>query len=287
MANRDTELPETDAEASEKYCPSCDGSFPLEAVHCPNDGTRLVRLTPAIDPLLGVVIDGRFRIKARLGAGGMGAVYRAWQGSVGRDVAVKLIEARLSQGKMAAKRFLRESKLTSRLSHPNTVTVLDFGQTDDGMLYLVMELVKGRTLNQVLQQEGRFSLSRMVRVAVQLCDALEAAHGLSIIHRDLKPSNIILLDEPRGRDHVKVLDFGLAKSLVGDDEATTMTHSDAIMGTPAYISPEAALASKTDERADLYSLGVILYELIAGRLPFAAATVNVMISRHAHDPPGP
>src|SRR5262245_36898714 len=137
-------------EETELYCPACDQSFAIDAQHCPNDGTRLVRLSDVRDPLIGRNLEGRFLIKERLGTGGMGAVYRAWQGSVGREVAVKVIESRLKGGRLAAKRFLREAKLASRLSHANTVGVIDFGQTEDGLLYLVMELVKGRTMGDIL-----------------------------------------------------------------------------------------------------------------------------------------
>ncbi|HEU5055162.1 MAG TPA: serine/threonine-protein kinase [Kofleriaceae bacterium] len=274
------------AEETELYCPACDQSFSVEAQHCPNDGTRLVRLSDVRDPLIGRNLEGRFLIKERLGTGGMGAVYRAWQGSVGREVAVKVIESRLKGGRLAAKRFLREAKLASRLSHANTVGVIDFGQTEDGLLYLVMELVKGRTMGDVLLEDGPFSVDRMIRIGVQLCDALQAAHKLSIIHRDLKPSNVIVLDDPPGRDHVKVLDFGLAKSLV-DEGMTTVTQSDAIMGTPSYIPPEAVTRMQFDERSDLYSLGVILYEVLAGRLPFDATTVQAMLRQHAYDAPKP
>ena len=274
------------AEETERYCPACDQSFSIDAQHCPNDGTRLVRLSDVRDPLIGRNLEGRFLIKERLGTGGMGAVYRAWQGSVGREVAVKVIESRLKGGKLAAKRFLREAKLASRLQHANTVSVIDFGQTEDGLLYLVMELVKGRTMGDVLLEDGPFPVDRMIRIGLQLCDALVAAHKLSIIHRDLKPSNVIVLDEPPGRDLVKVLDFGLAKSLI-DEGLTTVTQSDAIMGTPSYIPPEAVTKMQFDARSDLYSLGVILYEVLVGRLPFDATTVQAMLRQHAYDMPKP
>ena len=274
------------SEETELYCPACDQSFSIEAQHCPNDGTRLVRLSDVRDPLIGRNLEGRFLIKERLGTGGMGAVYRAWQGSVGREVAVKVIESRLKGGRLAAKRFLREAKLASRLSHANTVAVIDFGQTEDGLLYLVMELVKGRTMGDAMLEDGPFPVERMIRIGLQLCDALQAAHKLSIIHRDLKPSNVIVMEDPPGRDHVKVLDFGLAKSLV-DEGMTTVTQSDAIMGTPSYIPPEAVTRMQFDERSDLYSLGVILYEVLAGRLPFDATTVQAMLRQHAYDTPKP
>jgi eukaryotic-like serine/threonine-protein kinase len=271
----------------ERFCPACERSWPEGTATCPEDGTRLVVLAPKKDPLIGRDIEGRFTIRERLGAGGMGAVYRALQASVGREVAIKVIEARWSTDLTAAKRFLREARLASRLAQPNTVSVLDFGQTEDGMLYLAMELIEGRTLARVLEQEGRFSAERMVRVATQLCDALEAAHALSIAHRDLKPSNVIVLDDPPGRDLVKVLDFGLAKSLAGDASHTTVTQSDAVVGTPAYLAPEVIEGKADDTRSDLYSLGVILYELLAGNPPFLADSIQALYMMHLEERPPP
>jgi len=256
----------TDTAVAERYCPMCDRSYGPGIDRCPEDQTVLVVLATPPDALIGRELDGRFTLKARLGVGGMGTVYRAWQHSVGREVAVKVMSARFAHNIAGAKRFLREAKLASRLTHPHTVTVLDFGQTTDGLLYLVMELVDGRTLGQVLQDEGPFSVARMVRVGTQLCDALEAAHRLSIIHRDLKPTNVMVLNEPAGRDHLKVLDFGLAKLL--DRTDSSVTDSNAMPGTPGYIPPELYQGAVADARGDLYALGVILYELLAGRGPF-------------------
>jgi eukaryotic-like serine/threonine-protein kinase len=237
------------------------------------------------DPLLGHIIDGRLRIDSMLGAGGTGTVYRAYQTSTGRDVAIKVIHSRISQGTQTARRFLREAKLCSQLGHPSIVNVLDCGRSDAGLLYVVMELLEGRALGQVLAEDGPLSTRRVAGIGVQLCDALEAAHSLSIVHRDLKPSNVVVLDEPPGRDVLKVLDFGLARALVEDASAATLTQSDAILGTPAYISPEAVLGRGTDERSDLYSLGVMLYELVAGRLPYRATNVNMMLSCHVSQAP--
>jgi hypothetical protein len=266
----------TDAE--ERYCPTCDGSFSAALDRCPNDGNRLVRIVTG-RRLTGSSIDGRFDVYDPLGKGGMGTVYRGYQRSVGRDVAIKVIEPRGSSAAIT-RRFLREAKLASRLSHPNIVTVIDFGQTEDGALFLVMELVRGRTLSRVLADEGPFPLDRAVRVCVQLCDALEAAHGLEIVHRDLKPSNIMILDEPVGRDRVKVLDFGLAKSLSAGEPDASITQSDVIVGTPRYMPPEA-LTGEVAPRGDLYSLGVILWELLSGRPITQARTLSEIMAMHA------
>jgi serine/threonine-protein kinase len=264
----------------ELQCPLCERTFAAGAARCPHDGTALIKLIPlSTDPLVGRDLDGRFTLETRIGRGGMGAVYRAWQRSVGRPVAVKVIHSRGDDA--TARRFLREVRLTSRITHPNSVNVVDFGQTGDGMLYLAMELLEGRTLDQVLIQEGPFSPARLVRVGAQLCDALEAAHRHGIVHRDLKPSNIMLLDG--GRDAVKVLDFGLAKAL--GDEA--ITRAGTVLGTPIYLSPEVALGRAAEPRSDLYSLGVILYQLAAGRPPFAGGKVRDVLLSHVITPPEP
>jgi serine/threonine protein kinase len=276
----------SDKEAVELHCPACDKAWPAGAMHCPDDGTQLVRL-PVEDDLLGRTLDGRFTVREKLGAGGMGAVYSAWQTSVGREVALKIIHRRYASEPQAARRFLREAKLSSRLSNPHTVSVLDFGQTQDGLLYLAMELLRGSTLAEVLKSEGPFAPERLVRVGSQLCDALEAAHRLHIVHRDLKPGNVILLDHPPGRDLVKVLDFGLAKSVSVEETHSTVSRAGAVMGTPAYMAPEQVLGHEAAVPADLYSLGVILYELASGRLPYDARTGHAMMMAHVHEAPRP
>ncbi|HTM22077.1 MAG TPA: protein kinase, partial [Kofleriaceae bacterium] len=253
---------------------------------CPFDETELVRVGATVDPLLGRTIGG-FTLRRRLGAGGMGAVYLAWQHSVGREVAVKVIGDRVVRDFAVVRRFLREAKLASRLSHPHVVTIHDFGQSEDGLLYLVMELLDGPTLHEILRRDKVVPPARAVAVAIQLCDALEAAHALSVIHRDLKPSNVVLLDRGGGRDFVKVLDFGIAKSLSEDDASTTLTHSDQVVGTPAYMAPESSVDGRADARSDLYSLGVMLYRMLAGKLPFESRDVRTLISMHADQPPPP
>ena len=268
----------------ELYCSSCEKTFHT-GERCPTDGTRLLKLKARIDPFLGRDLDGRYTVREKLGSGGMGAVYRAQQHSVDREVAIKVVNSSLVSEPEVIKRFLREAKLASRLSHPNAVGVLDFGQTDDGVFYLVMELVHGRTLDDEIRAERAFKPERIVRIAIQICDALEGAHQLSIIHRDLKPANIMLMAS--GRDLVKVLDFGLAKSMSPDQTSTTMTSAGSVVGTPAFMPPELATGEPCDGRSDLYSLGVILYLMGSGRLPFLSESVHELLALHASEDPAP
>jgi serine/threonine-protein kinase len=262
------------------YCPTCEGAF-IAGGACPTDGTKLIHLDGRFDPFLGRTLDDKYTILAKLGQGGMGAVYRAEQRGLGREVAIKVVHAHRLSEPETIKRFLREAKLASRLSHPHAVGVIDFGQTDDGVCYLVMELVTGRTLDQVLDTEGVFPPERLVRIGAQICDALDRAHAMQIVHRDLKPSNAMLLAQER--DFVKILDFGLAKS-VGAGEVTSVTATGTVLGTPAYISPELVLGQPCDGRADLYSLGVLLYLLGSGRLPFQASSPHELVSLHGTVP---
>ncbi len=246
---------------------------------CPNDNTRLVRIATSSDALIGRQLDDRYTVLARIGAGGMGTVYRATQHAVGRDVAIKVVSPRLVSDPTALKRFLREAKVTSRLSHPNIVSVIDFGQTTDGLFYLVTELLAGRTLDEVINDEGRMSAERVVRIGAQICDALEGAHAAHVVHRDLKPHNVMLLDT--SRDLVKVLDFGLVKSLTAAPGMTNMTQEGALLGTPAYMPPEVIAGHEVDERADLYSLGCLLFLAASGRPAVSRAPARSGRHRHA------
>jgi hypothetical protein len=265
---------------SELLCPRCEGMF-ARGGRCPIDGATLIRVVVA-DPLVGRELDGRFTILEKLGFGGMGAVYRARQHSVDREVAIKVIHPALLADPAVIKRFLREARLASRLNHPNAVGVLDFGQTGDGMFYLVMELLTGRTLDEVIGAEGRFEPRRVAKLGIQICDALEAAHALSIVHRDLKPENVMVLES--ARDFVKVLDFGLAKSLE-QDAAMDVSISGVLQGTPQYVAPERACGQPGDARSDLYSLGCMLYQLVTGSLPFEAPAMHDLLMKHVTERP--
>jgi serine/threonine-protein kinase len=269
-------------------CPACDQEpppgTPARAL-CPSCGAQLVQIQlDDEEHLIGTVVDGRFEIVGVLGKGGMGLVYRAIQRSIGREVALKMMDRRFDRDLASVKRFLREAKTASQLSHPNTVGVIEFGQSQDGRLYLAMELVRGRTLLEVIESEGALALPRVLRIGVQLCDALDAAHALSIVHRDLKLENVMLLDGTGERDLIKVLDFGLARSIVDADARATAT--GVISGTPRCMPPEVAFEAAPPAPAqDLYALGVMLGELSVGRFLWEAPTLQELFTQKLQGSP--
>ncbi|HUS28895.1 MAG TPA: serine/threonine-protein kinase [Kofleriaceae bacterium] len=224
-------------------------------------------MTSPADTLIGTVVDGRFEIRDKIGEGGMGAVYRAWQRSTEREIAMKLIAKHQLNEPMAIERFLREAKLASQLAHPNTISVYDFGKLADGRLFIAMEMVRGKSLGRVLKTEGALAFDRVVRIGIQICDALAAAHALQIIHRDLKPDNVMVIDGTA--DLIKVLDFGLAKRV--NDKGLNATAAGVVVGTPRYIPPESVMTGATYAEGDLYALGVILAEMALGRPLWRAA----------------
>ncbi|MGI8897085.1 MAG: serine/threonine-protein kinase [Pyrinomonadaceae bacterium] len=230
-------------------------------------------------------IAGRFRIECEIGRGGMGTVYRATHLGLERPVAVKIIKQEFASDRDVADRFLREARTMARLRHRHAAMIFDAGNLPDGRHFIIMEFVEGTTLSEALVRDGRFSPERAVKIAVQICDVLEEAHQLGIIHRDLKPSNIMLNE--RG---VCVLDFGVAKVLVTSAESTTThatTGSGQLVGTPRYMSPEQCLGQRVGARSDLYSLGVVLYEMLAGRPPFIDPLPSAVLVKQATAPAPP
>ncbi len=272
-----------------KICPTCDRHFEEDLRTCPDDGaTLLVVHDPSQEQeerLIGQMIEGRYRIDSKLGAGGMGAVFRGTQTAVGREVAIKVLAKDVATDVNAVKRFMQEAKAASALSHPNTITIHDFGQTADGLLYLVMELVSGETLSAVLRREGAMRPSRAVRIVGQILNALQEAHGIGIIHRDLKPENVIVSPRSGNPDFLKVLDFGLAKLTEGDGSSTGLTQTGQVFGTPGYMSPEQARGEVCDLRSDLYSVGVMLYEMLSGRRPFDGDNPLSVLVKHIQEAP--
>jgi serine/threonine protein kinase len=230
-------------------------------------------------------IAGRFRIEREIGKGGMGTVYLATHLGLERPVAVKIIKREFVGDADVADRFLREARTMAKLRHPHAAMIFDAGNLPDGRHFIVMEFVEGETLSQALAREGRFSATRAVQIATQICDVLEEAHRLGIVHRDLKPSNILL--GPRG---VCVLDFGVAKVLASSAESTAThasTGSGQLIGTPRYMSPEQCLGQRVGARSDLYSLGVLLYEMLAGRPPFVDPLQSALLIKQATAPAPP
>jgi serine/threonine-protein kinase len=227
-----------------------------------------------------------------VGVGGMGRVYCAEQVALGRTVAVKVVHPSLADEEQTAARFLNEARAASRLSHPNSVAIFDFGRTDDGRPYIVMEYLRGRDLSRVAADEGPLPLARLVGVLKQTLAALEEAHALGIVHRDLKPDNIVLEPLRSGLDFVKVVDFGLAKILQSETTATprgsappgALTRPGLVCGTPEYMSPEQSRGDALDGRSDLYSVGIVLFEMLAGRVPFVADTATKTLLLHLSEP---
>jgi serine/threonine protein kinase len=236
--------------------------------------------------LIGTYLAGKYRILQKLGEGGMGVVYIANQEPIDRKVAVKVLLSSLAGDEVAVKRFEQEAKAISRMRHPNTVTIYDFGKTAAGELYIVMEYLEGETLAELLRREGEVAPDRAARIIRQACASLSEAHAAGIIHRDLKPDNLFLTSLGGELDWVKVLDFGLAK--LADNETTArLTQRGKVFGTPRYMSPEQAQGLPLDGRSDLYTLGVVLYELLTGQALFSAETMVALLVKHISEAPAP
>jgi serine/threonine protein kinase len=226
------------------------------------------------DDLTGKVIASQFQVERKLGQGGMGAVYLAEQLEMGRKVVLKVMHPSLlgsAAGPVIEERFKREARMVAQLNHPNVVQVYVFGRTDDQQLYMAMEYIEGRTLRELLLDRQRLPEARALRILDQICGALIEAHDLGLVHRDLKPENVMLTDRHGNPDYVKVLDFGIAKMRTAPD--VRLTQTGAVFGTVQYMAPEQARAQAVDQRTDIYALGVILYELVSGQLPFSADSV--------------
>ena len=233
------------------------------------------------DPLIGRDVIGQYRIEKKLGAGGMGTVYLAQQTSVSRPAVIKVLRSQ-SDSPDGSARFAIEAKAASSLNHPNIVTIYNYGQMEDGTLFLAMEYIEGETLADRLARSGQLPVDRVVHIATQIASALGEAHAHGVIHRDLKPANIMLVPRAGGADFVKVLDFGIAKV---DDSRVTSTGY--VVGTPRYMSPEQLLGKKLDCRSDIYSTGILLYEMLAGTTPFQSETPMGWLHQHVEVAPKP
>ncbi|HVW30539.1 MAG TPA: serine/threonine-protein kinase [Polyangiaceae bacterium] len=240
------------------------------------------------DPFIGrEILDGQFRILQKIGTGGMGSVYKAEQPAMSRMVAIKILHPKLTNRQDLASRFRREARAMAQLTHPNTVKVFTYGELEDGSLYIVMEFLEGRNLNRAVKRDGPLPAERAVSILIQVCGALQEAHSMGIIHRDLKPENIFLCKQMGIDDYPKVLDFGLAK--VTEQQmrpgSVNLTQEGMVFGTPEFMSPEQAQGHVLDATSDIYSLAVILYEALTGKLPFDAKSPMEFIQKHVVTPP--
>jgi serine/threonine-protein kinase len=239
------------------------------------------------DPLIGRIINERYRIVGTIARGGMGKVYRAEQQPLGRLVALKVLNPNYTgeNDPEFHKRFFLEASIASKLTHPNTVTIFDYGKTDDEVFYIAMELLEGRTLHRALREEAPFSGERTMHIARQICRSLREAHGLGVIHRDMKPANVYLVQHGDENDFVKVLDFGLVKNL-DEKGGEELTQTGLFMGSPKYMSPEQIRGERVDGRVDVYGLGVIMFEMLTGKVPFDRAnSVNILMAHIQEDVP--
>ena len=236
--------------------------------------------------MIGAIVGGRYKVDGVLGKGGFGTVFAAKHVTTKQDVVVKVLNAQVASDRTQVQRFFNEARMTSQLTHPNTVRVFDFGHTDTGALFIVMERLNGEEMAVLLKQEQQFAPMRVMRIACAVLRSLSEAHEIGLVHRDLKPSNIFLCEVHGEKDFVKLLDFGIAKDTEADGEAD-LTKTGFALGTPKYMSPEQGKADKLDRRSDLYSLGVIMYEALAGQAPFSARSGMQLIVKHLQEPPPP
>lgn len=237
--------------------------------------------------MIGQTLGGRYRVSALLGSGGMGSVYQAEHTALKKTVAVKVLNQEMASHREAALRFEREAMVSARIVHPNVVSATDSGRLPDGSLYLVLEYVQGRSLRELIDAERRLPPARALGIGAQIAEALAAAHRADVVHRDLKPSNVMLLCEENNPEVVKVLDFGLARVAGQGIPGEPLTRAGSVFGTPEYMSPEQARGDVVDHRADLYALGVILYELLSGRQPFVAPELVAILVKHVQEAPPP
>jgi serine/threonine-protein kinase len=260
-----------------KACPQCNIRYPSESTFCFLDGASLVEIQ---DPLIGTTIAGRYKVEKVIGEGGMATVYRATHTHVDRACAIKVMNPAMASDPTVRERFRREAKSAQALAHPNIIEIFDQGETDGGMPYMVMELLEGATLAALIEH-GRLPLARAVPIMIQMSRGIARAHDLGVVHRDLKPENTFICRRSDGWDHVKILDFGIARSKAD----TRLTNAGELFGTPQYIAPERITGGEAGPSVDLYALGIIFFEIATGRLPFDAHDPASLMIAHMKKPP--
>ena len=268
-----------------KSCPECTATYPDDYAICPKDGAPLHETTLW---QIGTVVRGKYRIQARLGEGGMAIVYKAHHELLDELRALKVIRPDLARDTEFMSRFKNEAIMARKLNHPNAVRVDDLDIAEDGLPFIAMELVVGDTLKTLIQRTGPLPVSLVLDIASHVCEALDAAHKLGLVHRDIKPENIVLIAQREGPPVAKILDFGISRLREETSGAKGLTQTGMVIGTPEYMSPEQALGKRGDEidgRSDLYSLGIVMYRMLTGELPFQAETTVEMILQHLKTPP--
>ncbi len=267
-----------------KRCVICGKEFHDQMRFCPFDGGALEAIEQ--DAFIGQTLDGKYYIEAKIGEGGMGAVYRARHLLMDTQLAVKVLHPSLVSDAISVARFQREAQAMARIRHSNAIAVSDFGVTEDQVNYIVMELFEGESLRKVLEREKKLPYATAIAIARQVCGALEAAHRSGVIHRDIKPENIFLSPQPDGSYFVKVIDFGIAKIVTDTSKGgPPLTRQGMIIGSPHYLSPEQCTGQELDARSDIYSLGIVLFEMLTGQVPFTAVTPVAVALLHANEPP--
>ena len=265
-----------------KVCPQCGTEYPVNARFCEIDGTALRSENPG-DDLVGSIVADRYHVLRVLGQGGMGKVYLAEHVKMGRMSALKVLRPAAMRDVDAVSRFNREAANASRISHPNVAAIYDFGETSEGVVYLAMEFVDGTPLKSLIEESGALPAARAADIARQAAEGLAAAHDLGIVHRDLKPENLMITRSRDGADIVKIVDFGIAKA--NGNDAQKVTKTGHVIGTPDYMSPEQLAGDPIDARSDIYSLGIVAFNMLTGKLPFPSDSAQEAMIMRLTDPP--
>ncbi len=266
-----------------RVCPRCRSIYSKRTQYCGIDGERLVDQVD--DPLLGQQL-GRYHVVEKIGQGASGCVYRARHSELETDFAIKVLFGDLGSDETIVGRFRREAQTASKIRSPHVVSVVDFGTTDEGLTYLVMEYAEGKSLRDLIHDEAPLNPLRAARITAHIARALSAAHRLGFVHRDVKPANIVIAQE-NGQEIGKLLDFGIVRIDQETEDSTKLTEHGLVVGTPAYMAPEQARNSDVTPSADLYALGVVLYEMLAGKKPFSGTHVADIVAKHAREIPPP